>query len=297
MSERGRSPGARARLVLQLVPVLAVLALFAAGLGSAVLQSLGVVGPGAAGHLTLEPYSSVLGDEEFRASLALTLWVATASTVVATVGGVGLALLLMRLVRGRGTAHALLQVPLAVPHLAIALSLITLAAPSGWLARVAFALGLVGQPADVPAVIGDPYGAGIILAYVAKEIPFIAIVATALLVRTGRDFDEVARTLGASPWQRLRHITLPLLAPGVTAAALIVFAYVFAAFETPFLLGRPYPAMLSVVAERRYMSLELADRPSAVAFAVVMTLVAALAVRGYMALSSSLLGRSRPVLY
>ncbi|MGE0040804.1 MAG: ABC transporter permease [Vicinamibacterales bacterium] len=297
MSLHGRRLGARVQLALQLLPVLSLLALLAAGLGSAVLQSLGVIGPGAAGHLTLEAYRSVLGDGEFRASLALTLWVATASTVVATGGGVGLALLLRRLVRGRAIARGLLQVPLAVPHLAIALSLITLAAPSGWLARVAYSLGLVGQPADVPAVVGDAYGAGIILAYVAKEIPFVAIVATALLVRTGREFDEVARTLGASPWRRLWHITLPAIAPGVTAAALIVFAYVFAAFETPFLLGRPYPAMLSVVAERRYLSLELADRPSAVALAVVMTLVAALAVRGYMGLSSSLMGRSRPVPY
>ena len=88
-------------------------------------------------------------------------------------------------------------------------------------------------------------------------------------------------------------MTLPLVFPGVSAAALIVFAYVFAAFETPFLLGRPYPAMLSVVAQQRYLDLDLLQRPGAVALALVMTVLAALAARAYLALSHAAVGRDR----
>ena len=78
----------------------------------------------------------------------------------------------------------------------------------------------------------------------------------------------------------------------------MVFAYVFAAFETPFVLRRPYPAMLSVVASASSMSLDLADRPGAMALAFVMTVcLAALFVRAYQALSHATLGHDRTVLF
>jgi len=64
-----------------------------------------------------------------------------------------------------------------------------------------------------------------------------------------------AATLGASAWQRFRYVTLPArVAPSVVSAALLVFAFIFGAFEVPYILGRPYPAMLGVVAQRRFLS-------------------------------------------
>lgn len=286
------------RLVLQLTPALVVVTgLFGAGLVGAALQGLGLMGVGGSAGPTLAHYAAVANDEEFRASLGLTMWVASVSTAVSTAGGVTVALLLIRLRGARTLVYGFLQTPLAVPHLAMAIGVLVLLAPSGWIARLFASMGAIDAPSAFPALIYDRWGAGIILAYVAKETPFIAIVTTALLLRLGPEYDRVAQTLGASPWQRLRHVTLPLVAPGVTAAALMAFAYVFAAFETPFLLGRPYPAMLSVVAQRRYMSLELGDRPGAVAFALVMTVVAGLAVWSYLRLSHAAVGRERPVVF
>lgn len=277
--------------------LLVVVGLFASGLVVAVLQSLDWVGVGTAGAPTLVHYADLLQDREFQAALGLTAWVASATTLLSAALGLATALALLRLTRGRRAAYALLQVPLGVPHLVMAVGLITLAAPSGWLARVAYALGLIAEPADVPALVHDGYGIGIILAYVAKEVPFLAVVATALLLRVERDYDAVARTLGASPWQRFRYVTWPLVAPGVATAALVVFAFVFAAFETPFLVGRPYPSMLAVVAQRRYMSVELADRPGAVALALIMTALSAVAVVAYLRISRSSERRARPMVF
>jgi len=274
-----------------------IVGLFGLGFATVFVQSLGVGVPGGAAGPTARYYIDLARDSEFYFSLALTVWVATMATTVSVVGGVALALLLDAVARGRRVVYGLLQVPLAVPHLAMAVVTVTLFSQSGLVARIAYALGLIDEPARFPALIYDRWGAGTLLAYAAKEIPFIAVVATALLARIGADYDLVARTLGASRWQRIRHVTLPLIAPGVGAAALMVFAYVFAAFETPFVLGRPYPAMLSVVAQRQFMSLDLADRPGAMALAFVMTLLAALFVRAYQALSHATLGRDRTVLF
>lgn len=283
------------RIALRLAPVLlVVVGLFGTGLLSAFFESVTVPDTGAP---TARYYWAVLRDEEFRTSLALTLWVATASTAVATAAGVAIALLLARLTAGRAMAYALLQAPLAIPHLAIGVALLMLITPSGWIARVVAAVGLISGPASVPALVYDRYGIGIILAYLAKEIPFLAVVTTALLTRIGPEYEQVAATLGASRWQRLWHVTIPMLAPGVVSAALMVFAFVFAAFETPFILGRPYPAMLSVVAQRRYLSLDLQDRPDAIAWALVMTALAAIVVRAYLTLSHAVGGRGRPVVF
>lgn len=282
-------------VALRLSPVLLiVIGLFGTGLASAFLESMT---DRATGAMTARAYSAVLRDEEFRASLALTMWVSTVSTALATAAGVGIALLIARLTAGRSLTYALLQAPMAVPHLAMSIALLMLIAPSGWIARVMNAAGLVSDPASLPALVYDRYGIGIILAYLAKEIPFIAVVTTALLARIGPEYERVAATLGASRWQRLWHVTLPMLAPGVTSAALMVFAFVFAAFETPFLLGRPYPAMLSVVAQRRYLSLDLNDRPDAIAWALIMTALAALVIWAYLTLSRTIAGRSRPVVF
>jgi putative spermidine/putrescine transport system permease protein len=301
---RARDPAPvtrRLRLAAMLAPLLtAVVGLFAAGLLVVLLQSLGWLQPagvGAPAPPTAQAYLGLFADREFYLSLTLTLWVATVTTVLSLAGGVAIALGLHRLVRGRRIAYSLLQVPLAVPHLAMAVAMLNLIAPSGLVARAAYAIGWIAGPADFPALVHDRYGAGIVLAYAAKEIPFMAVVATAMLLRLGDDYDALARTLGASARQRLRHVTLPLIAPGVGAAALIVFAYVFAAFETPFLLGRPYPAMLSVVAERQFVSVDLAERPTAMAYALVMTVLAAIVVRGYLALSQAMSGRERPVVF
>jgi putative spermidine/putrescine transport system permease protein len=109
--------------------------------------------------------------------------------------------------------------------------------------------------------------------YVWKEVPFVGIVALAILANVGDGLDEAARTLGASRWQRLRHVTLPLLLPGVLSAAVIVFAFTFGTFEVPLLLGRSFPAVLPVLAHQRYTDVDLATRPEAMAIAAVTTLI------------------------
>ena len=290
----------RLRLAAMLLPALLVAAgLFGLGLFEVVRQSLGfgALVPAASPGPTLDHYVSLVRDREIHLALGLTLWVASISTAVSVAIGVGVAVFLRRLQRGRRTVHTLLQAPLAVPHLVVALAVITVLAQSGLVARAAFALGLIDAPAAFPALINDAAGIGIIVTYALKEVPFLALVATTLLARVSDEHDAVARTLGASSWQRFRYVTWPAIAPGVGAGALMVFAYVFSAFEAPFLLGRPYPSMLPVVAQQRFMSLDLADRPAAMACAFLLTVIAALVVRSYLAVARSVFGRDRPVLF
>jgi putative spermidine/putrescine transport system permease protein len=116
----------------------------------------------------------------------------------------------------------------------------------------------------------------------------------ALLARLGEEYEQAARTLGASAWQRFRHVTLPLVAPAVVSSSLMAFAFIFGAFEVPFLLGRPFPAMISVVAQQRFLDVNLAARPGAIAVAVTSTLLTTALAWGYLRLTRALLGLERP---
>ena len=280
---------------LMLSPVLAVIGiLFVGGLALAAAQSLGYFAPLGENALTFRHYAQLIADREIYTSLGLTLKLATAATVISAVSGLALALGLREAARHSRAVNLLLQIPLSMPHLAMAGALITVIAPSGLLARASFAAGMIHQPSDFPALINDRYGAGIVLAYVLKEVPFISIMTLAMLARLGDEYEQAARVLGASAWQRVRYVTLPLVAPAVVSSSLIVFAFIFGAFEVPFILGRPFPAMISVVAQQRYLDANLAMRPSAIALAVVSTLLTAALAWAYLGLTRALLGLERP---
>ncbi len=143
-------------------------------------------------------------------------------------------------------------------------------------------LGLIGEPKEFPALLYDRYSAGIIITYVWKEVPFIALVVLASLRGVAADLEDVARTLGAGAWQRFWYVVFPVISPGIVAASLIVFAFTFGAFEVPYLLGKTYPTTLPVTAYNEYRDIDLDSRPTAMAINVLITLLTALFAAAYL---------------
>src|SRR5271167_1861912 len=124
------------RIALMLLPVLLVIGgLFVGGLLLALVQSLGYF-PSVGEHsFTTAHYRSLLVDDEFRNSLLLTFELASASTLISAAAGLALALPLREIARRSSVFNALLQVPIAVPHLVMAVVLLNVIAPSGLIAR------------------------------------------------------------------------------------------------------------------------------------------------------------------
>jgi len=264
---RRTSPG---RLLLLLGPALLLITvLFGGGLLLGLLQALGH--PPMAGEqgLSLDIFRRVIGDADFPRSLGLTLYISMVSTLIAAVFSVILALALNRWAATSRTIHFLLQIPLTVPHLVIAIAMLLLLSPSGIFSRIGAAAGLVSSPAVFPLLVNDNLGVAILATYVWKEIPFITFMLLAVLKNIGSELDEAGATLNASPWQRFRHITLPLISPSLGAACLIVFAFTFGAFEVPYLLGRTYPLTLPVWAYKSYSDVDLLTRPEGIAIGLL----------------------------
>ena len=94
----------------------------------------------------------------------------------------------------------------------------------------------------------------------------------------------VARTLGAGAWQRLRHVIIPLIMPGILRSSILVFAFTFGTFEVPYLLGQTYPAVLPVLAYRNYHDVDLNARPEAMAMSIVIAAIIVVLILLYMKL-------------
>jgi len=279
--------GGRLKIALLLAPALLVIGvLFAGGLFTAVVQSFGYMPAIGQTDLSLDAYREVLTGEDFLDSLALTVYVAGASTGIATVLAV-LAALALRRSSGR-VSSVVFQLPITIPHLVAAVGIALVVSQTGLGARLAAALGLIGEPRDFPALLYDEYSAGIILTYVWKEVPFVALVVLASLRGVAADLEDVARTLGASAWQRFWYVVFPVISPAVVAASLIVFAFTFGAFEVPYLLGKTYPTILPVMAYNEYRDIDLAARPVAMAINVLITLVTAAFAAAYLRLARDL---------
>jgi putative spermidine/putrescine transport system permease protein len=268
------------RLWLALAPTLAVIGLLVgASLLYGAAQSLGALAIIGESGLSLEAYRNVLSaatpaGREFWPALGFSLWVSGASTALAALGALLLAAGLTGGRRQPGGATLLaLNLNLAFPHLVWAVALGLLLAQSGLIARISAALGLIDAPVEFPVLVRDRYGLGIILHYVSKEIPFLVLIVLAVLRTQGATYDLVAENLGASPWQRLRFVTLPLVLPALAAGSALVFSFVFGAYEVPALLGVRYPRTLAVLALEYFANPDLNRRAEGMAISLLISLI------------------------
>lgn len=254
----------RLKIPLMLAPVLTIiLFLFVGSIYFAVGQSLGYLPVIGLYDLNFESYGIILTNDEFWYGALVSFHIAFTSTLLSTILAITCALVLRETFRGRRAIAFLFQLSLSIPHMVVALAILLLTTQSGLLARLIYPTGLITEPSHFPELVFDRYSIGIILVYVLKEVPFMGIIVLAILQGVGREYEETAATLGAGLWQRFRYVILPLISPGTLSAFIIVFAYVFGAFEIPYLLGRTDPAALPVVGFRYYLDVDLNARTEA----------------------------------
>lgn len=268
-----------------LAPALGLLAvLFGASVVYGVAQSLGWLPFLGQRDLNLHAYRNVVSSPthsaDFWRALLFSLWVSGAATVLSAGIAVIIAAALGESRRPQRRIITLLNLNLAFPHLVWAIGLSLLLAQSGLLARLAAAVGLIDAPAQFPVLVRDRFGIGIILAYVGKEVPFLLLLLLSILRSQAVQYGVVAENLGATRWQRLRFVTLPLVTPGLLAGSLLVFAFVFGAYEIPAVVGVRFPEMLSVLALDFFLNPDLRARAEGMAISVLMALVVLIVVAG-----------------
>jgi putative thiamine transport system permease protein len=136
---------------------------------------------------------------------------------------------------------------LALPHAAAALGLAFLVAPSGWLVRLLspWATGW-NTPPDL-LILNDPMGIALTLGLVAKEVPFLMLMALAILPQTDiAQRGQIAASLGYGRVMGFVLSTLPALYKGLRLPVFAVLAYGMTNVDMAMILGPTLPPSLAV---------------------------------------------------
>lgn len=161
--------------------------------------------------------------------LWFTLWQAVASTLLTLVVGFGPAYVLARYrFAGRRAVLAVVTVPFMLPTVVVGAAFLALL-PDSW----------------------HDTARAVVVAHVFFNVAVVVRLLGSMWAVVPEQITAAARTLGASPRQLLRHVVLPLLRPGLWAAATVVFLFTFTSFGTVRLLSGPQHATLEVEIVRR----------------------------------------------
>jgi len=235
----------------------------------------------------LAPFIEIIRSPAERNVVWFTIWQAALSTLLTL--GVGLpgAYLMARYqFPGKSLLRALTGVPFVLPTLVAATAFDSLLGPRGWIN-----LGLMFLfNKDAPIINFNYTLTAILVVHVFYNTTIVLRIVGDFWSRLNPRLGEAARLLGADSWQVMRHITLPLLAPAITAAALLVFIFDFTSFGVILILGGPHFATMEV--EIFYQTTGLFNLPLAAALSILQLIFTLTFTLLYIRLSS---GLSRPL--
>jgi multiple sugar transport system permease protein len=228
---------------LFLIPAAAFLLLFLTyPLGLGVYLGFTDAKIGRAGRwIGLENFVSIWDDDVVRLALFNTFFYTLVASVIKFALGLWLALLLNQRLPLKSVVRAVVLLPFIVPT---ALSAIAF----WWIYDSQFSivswalmkLGLIDQYIEF---LGEPWHArfATILANIWRGVPFVAICLLAGLQTISPSYYEAASLDGASAWQQLRHVTLPLLAPITAVVMTFSVLFTFTDFQLIYVLTRGGP--------------------------------------------------------
>lgn len=260
-------------IFLLLLPFLAVTALVLVSVWNVAVQSLGYIPAFGLTEPTPKYYIEVFTNNDFLSAVWVSVQIALWSAVLSTVLGVLVSIALIKCRKTGGGMLYAVRLPILVPHAVVAVFVIQILSQTGLVARLGYALGLLEDYSQFPQLLYTPSYFGTILAYLWKEIPFVAYFVLAFMSGISNTLGEAAENLGASPVRSFFEVTLPLSIPVISKVFLIIFIFAFGGYELPLLLGSTLPKALSVQTYLAYTSPDLLQRPLAMAMNGVMLLL------------------------
>lgn len=205
-------------------------------------------------------YWQAVTDPRVLASYRVTLLAASYSTAVVLVIGLLQAWILVRYrFPGRALLDAAIDLPFALPTAVAGLTLSVLLAPGGW----------VGQwfaPLGIKISYAFP---GLVIAMIFTSLPFVVRSVQPVLADIGAEYEEAARTLGASPGQTAWRILLPALVPALFTGGSQAFIRSLGEFGAVVMIAGNIPYKTEVTSLMIFSRLAEYNYPAAAAIATV----------------------------
>ena len=226
------------------------------------------------GLLFRAPWSTIgtrLGQPEILQALRLSIVCATLATLFCLLVGVPLAWVLARVsFPGRRLVRALVTVPLVLPPVVGGVALLLALGRNG----------LVGQWMNRWFGLTLPFTtAGVVVAEAFVALPFLVISVEGALRAADLRYEDAAATLGASRWTTFRRVTLPLIAPGIGAGAVLCWARALGEFGATITFAGNFPGRTQTMPLAVYLALE-SDPQAAIVLSLVLLAVSIVVLAG-----------------
>ncbi|HID34046.1 MAG TPA: iron ABC transporter permease [Anaerolineae bacterium] len=193
-----------------------------------------------------------------------TIWQAAASTLGALALGLPSAYLFAKFrFPGRNLLRALVTLPFVMPTVVVAAAFIALIGPRGLVNQ--WLMTLFDLPKPPIRLLHTLWI--ILLAHVFYNTSVIIRMVGGVWANMDPRLEAAAAVLGAGPWRRARHITLPLLFPAILAAGLLAYLFNFTSFGVILILGGPRFATIEVAIYRT--AVRLFNLPVAAALSIL----------------------------
>jgi thiamine transport system permease protein len=229
------------------------------------------------------PFIEAFSSASIRDVLWFTVWQAALSTLLTLMFGLPGAFLLARYeFRGKSLILALTGVSFVLPTLVVAAAFNAILGPRGW-ANLAL-MGLFGL--NHPPIQFVNTFLAILTAHVFYNTTIVLRIVGDYWSHMDPRLGQAAQTLGANRWRTLTQVTLPLLMPAITTAALLIFIFNFTSFGVILVLGGPRFATLEV--EIYNQTIGLFNLPLAAALAMIQLIFTLFLTIAYTRLSARL---------
>jgi thiamine transport system permease protein len=219
------------------------------------------------GTVDLSALRKLISTSYYGRTLWFTIWQATLSTLLTVILALPGAYVFARYqFRGKSLLQALTTIPFVLPTVVVANAFTAWLGPRSWLNLALMTLlGLERPPINLQYSIWI-----ILLAHIFYNYTVVLRIVGGFGANLNPRVEEAARMLGARPRDVLWQVTLPLLAPAIAAAALLVFIFCFTSFGVILILGGPRFATLEVEIYRQ--TVNLFNLPVAAALSIVQIL-------------------------
>ncbi|GAB4081050.1 molybdate ABC transporter permease subunit [Modestobacter muralis] len=220
-----------------------------------------------AGLVVRAPWSQIgpqLASPGVGQALRLSLVSATLATAVSLLLGVPLAWVLARsTLRGRSVLRALVTVPLVLPPVVGGVALFLVLGRQGIVGRWLYEATGFSLPFTTAAVV---------VAETFVAMPFLVISVEGALRAADARFEDAAATLGADRWTTFRRVTLPLVAPGIAAGAVLCWARALGEFGATITFAGNFPGTTQTMPLAVYLALQR-DPEAAIVLSLVLLAV------------------------
>jgi multiple sugar transport system permease protein len=252
-----------------LAPSLVYLAVFFA---LPMVNAFGLAFQSEAGGYSLEPVRRMLGDGRFGDALRTTLLLVVIIVPIQFAVAMSMALVVNARLRGTDLWLYIFALPLGISELAAGIVWFSIFTEQGWLNSLLTQLGVLDRPFifldyQRPVLLILT----IVVAEAWRATSIIMVILVAGLQGIPRDYLEAADVFGATAWQRVRHVILPLLKPSLRVALILRTILAFQVFATVIALAGSATNVLAGEAYRWYSNLR--DARVAAAYATLILIL------------------------